>query len=535
MDNLSERSDFKYPTLPEKKKKKDELKKFKQITMILEIILIILILVLICSQMIIGLNIYNQFLLIKGSFFYEALLYYIRNLDFKFEIKESSTAECHSNMKKIVFQKVSYIKGIYIETDDTTKNTNFYYENIENRNLDMNTLSMDVSQTINYWNGVYYCKTSYSSKYIKFYFLGNALDCDKNDIKCGTYYGYSFCMHIIDKQNIHETSCPFMNVRNPNDGPIPEGLVSNELKINEKKFRLIKNVSDDLNVFYYSFRLSYGNLDLGYDNSTLSKPFISYYRDEYIDFGVPNRSSLLPVVIGSDDNKGFLVNYFNPVILNPKQNKFTIRDNPRSPFSLRLKFNYLPNPDCLPFFEKTEKNNEYFIENFKLFVDHIDISGTKYIGFSIIDLIYTFLFYIYYRGFLILKTLTSKISPVDEDNEEISLCTKFIFSFFLVILKFFNNFIQSQNIQENLDFSNKMNVNNCFDFNKDPYMHYSLKYYHDQVLPVYNLTRTTLLLLFIQLFFSLIYILIRNCYFIKKKNFFMFVQLYKVGLKKKMK
>jgi hypothetical protein len=533
MDNLSERSDFKYPTLADKKKKKDALKKFKNITMIIEVILIFLMINLICSQMIIGMDIYSQYSLVKGSFFYEALLYYIRNLDFKFEIKEFTADGCPSDMKKIVFQKVSYLKGVCLQSDASTEGYNFYYEN--KTACEMDTLNMDTSQTINYWNGMYYCKRSHSGNDIKFYFLGNASDCEDGDIKCGTYWGYSFCMHIIDKVNIHETTCPFMNVYGLFDGPVPEGLSTQEFKINGRKFKLIRNVSDYLVGFYYSFRLSYGDLNFSYANSTLNTTFISYYREAYINFAVSKRFSLLPIDLGNDENKGFLINYFNPVIIQSVKSlgPINIMDRPKSSFSVRLKFNFLPRPNCLPFFEKTKDNKNYFIENFKLFVNHIDISGPKFIGFTIIEIIYTSIFYIYYRGFLILKSITSKPNPLDEENEEISAYTKFIFSFMLLFIKFFNNFIQSQNIQENIDFSYNMNVNECFNWDHDPYMYNSLKYYHDQVIPLNDLTKMTLLLVFVQVFLLVVYLMIRKFYFIKKHNFAEFVELYKIGLKNK--
>jgi hypothetical protein len=341
---------------------------------------------------------------------------------------------------------------------------------------DSNELTLDNLNNINFWDNLYYCTETYSSKYIKFYFTRDR--CNVGDIECGTYFSYIYCMRIdssLISNNINQ--CPYMNVIVTLDKttlPFPDPL---PLKLNYYYYYLVRNITNmGPNKFtnYFTLKLMYGSSRLPANDSDLESTYSSYQRLNQIDFSKDESISYLPTLLDIDSNMQFLFHYFNPEVINTLTKNYGILNivgSPKSYFSVRTKFTYLPSKECLPLFDIKMNGGSYYLESFDVFIDYIKDTGSKFVGYSLMEIVYLVIFLYYYRGVIIVQRLAESFEESDLlknlKNDRVGSRSKIFFSGLIKFLKTFTLVVQWVYLNNNLTFVDKIYSNNCFTIDKD--------------------------------------------------------------------
>lgn len=534
---MQDDTEFKYPTKAEKNKKKEELAVLKRRIIYVEILFILFLTATCLKELFTGMDMFSIYSRISTTYYYENILFYIRNVNFIFDVTVNTNSTCGSSYSKENFRKVNYLENVcLIQNSQNSSYWDFYYTKPSDKQCTSTTFTLDQSTTINYWGNFYYCTISASQKLVTFYFVENNGNCETGDYKCGSYYNYTYCMRKDSTTNALQniTYCPLMNILPYTMLDIVKslGMPYEVIHINNQNFLFTRIISEELSAFFFAFRLHYGNLSIATDNATFSTPYINYYRNDYLDFANQNQYSVLNHQSDVDVTKGFLNNYFNPyvVIDNSKTNYgiLTIQDSPAHDFSILFKQNLLPEENCLSYFTYNYMKTYDFLSSLDLFINFVDLSGPRYIGWTIIELIYIALFYFYYKGFLIYYEFKGNIRTLDKNNECVSELTMGLLTAVILLIKCFNNAFQTSNLNINLNVAHLIIKNNCF--KKDEYFNASLKLYYDDVNGLYQSSLSTIHFLIVRFAVLILYELIIGYYYYNKKKYDAIKKLFKTGL-----
>jgi len=487
-----------------------------------------------------GLNIYTQYQAFISTYYYETIQYYIRNLDFVFNITIQQAKECPDNFTYMEFNEVNTINGICITTnkmkkllpnDPTVPQYNLAFEYDNTTDCERNTLILDRTIYSNYWANFYYCQVSYPQSYVSFYFVkaqnDNNSSCYDKDINCGTITGYNFCMYkITNKTNFDQVDyCPYGTIIAKDDYKEDPNYVHEKatLYFNDKIYYLIRKISEEFNGFYFSFRASYGNISASSDNEILKKKYVNYERNSLVDFSDNNRHSVLTKEADLDVFGGYFSNYFKPILMQQNINNTGTIDIANAPynFSMRYKQNYLPDASCFDILESKDSTNRNFLNSLDLFLEHLQVSAPRYIAWTILEIVFIGIFYVYLRGFIIfnewLGKMNLKIDELEMRNEIYTEIEINMFSIIIMILKFINNYVQLGNIKSNLDTSDLLISRDCF--KNDIFFSNSIKLYKDDVKKLYDFTLFSIYLIGIHLLAVITFAIIKWIYLKKKKNY----------------
>lgn len=514
------------------KKEPIEALRFKMI--ILEAIVICGIIGISVIEISSGLNIYTNYQVIKSRYYYETIQYYIRNLDYVFDVTINQTDICEGDYTYMEFSEIGRIDGVCITKnklkdlfpDDPTVSTYLMdFENDGTKKCYANSLNLDRTVFTNYWANFYYCQVSYPQSYISFYFLStnNNTKCYDDDLLCGKISDYLFCMYIILKDKTNVNTCPYTTIVREEDYVREEGQIVQEFFLNDKRFFFLRGVSDKYNGFYFSFRANYGEVSHSAENDTLSSEYTNYEINSNIDFSDTNRYSVLTEEGDIDKFGGFFNNYFEPILIQKNIKNFgSIQvGNPPYHFSMRYKQNYLPDASCFDILDSKDSLNRDFLNNIDLFLEHIQISAPRYVAWTILEITFIGIFYVYLRGFIIfnewLGKITLKIDDVEMRNEIFTEIEINLFSVLIMILKFINNYVQLGNIKNNLTTSERLSTRDCF--KNDLNIYNSLRLYNDDVKILYDFTMFSIYMMGIHLASVFAFGIVKWIYLNKKRNY----------------